>query len=315
MSAAPVARNSAVGETAASSLSSARSLSASCEDSDEFRMYKCMCVAFLPRDQARVGSCGPMAARSVSGSGASLGLFGLMFGRTVCNGPGERAVKPPPPGPRLARLRTSRTKKLPRGDGPRGDDGAAVRPPDRSRYAHGHRPNCPNPAGPRERKNPGSATAVRHPPPPSLGPAVLCCACPAANLTGFAFDSRLQFYERSPSWTRSTFWHQSSIYFLSFLFVCLHVCARVRREAEALALQGQATAAAVLLCQFGMVGSIFTAPFLMYILEAGLLYHRSKVEVRDIGVVVKKSSSTAHHRERGQRHLWMSRLAWCQDGV
>ena len=47
---------------------------------------------------------------------------------------------------------------------------------------------------------------------------------------------------------------------------------RVRREAEALALQGQATAAAVLLCQFGMVASIFTAPFLMYILEAGLLY-------------------------------------------
>ena len=59
----------------------------------------------------------------------------------------------------------------------------------------------------------------------TLGPAALRCAGPAANLTGFVFDSRLQFYERSPSWTRSMFWHQSSIYFLPFLFVCLRVCA------------------------------------------------------------------------------------------
>ena len=110
-------------------------------------------------------------------------------------------------------------------DRPRGDAGAAMRPPDRPRYAHGHRPNHPNPAGPRARKNPGSATAVRRPPPVPVGTAALRCAGPAANLTGFVFDSRLQIYEHSPSWTRSMFWHQSSIYFLPFLFVCLRVCA------------------------------------------------------------------------------------------
>ena len=110
-------------------------------------------------------------------------------------------------------------------DRPRGDAGAAMRPPDRPRYAHGHRPNRPNPSGRHARKNPGSATAVRRPPPVPVGTAALRCAGPAANLTGFVFDSRLQFYERSPSWTRSTFWNQSSIYFLPFLFVCLRVCA------------------------------------------------------------------------------------------
>ena len=107
-------------------------------------------------------------------------------------------------------------------DRPRGDAGAAMRPPDRPRYAHGHRPNRSNPSGRRELKNPGSAIAVRRPPPPSLGPAALRCAGPAANLTGFVFDSRLQFYERSPSWTRSTFWNQSSFYFFPFLFVRVH---------------------------------------------------------------------------------------------
>ena len=100
-----------------------------------------------------------------------------------------------------------------------------MRPPDRPRYAHGHRPNRPNPSGRHARKNPGSATAVRRPPPVPVGTAALRCAGPAANLTGFVFDCRLQFYERSPSWTRSTFWNQSSIYFLPFLFVCLRVCA------------------------------------------------------------------------------------------
>jgi hypothetical protein len=58
------------------------------------------------------------------------------------------------------------------------------------------------------------------------------------------FDSRLQIYERSPSWTRSTFWNQTSIYFLPFL-LCVRICMHIIHLAALAARAAAAHARAV----------------------------------------------------------------------